>query len=123
MSQVFKSFMGVFFILILLLLGVGVISAQIDVSNALDYKSDIVVELENSNYNSNVINGCIQQAAENGYDLQIKTYAAGGASVVYTSPNASDTTDVVMAEVTLTYPYTIGFLNAVTEHTVRGYAR
>lgn len=123
MSQVFKSFMGVFFILILLLFGMGIISAQMDVSHALDYKSDIVTELENSNYNSDVLNACIRQAADNGYVVQVRTYSTGGASVLYTAPNAADTTGVVMAEVTLTYPYTIGFLNSVTNHTVRGYAR
>ena len=42
---------------------------------------------------------------------------------MYTTPSAGDTTDVMMAEVVLTYPYRIGFLNSVTEHQVRGYAR
>lgn len=123
MSQVFKTFMGVFFILMLLMLGMGIISAQIDVSDALDYKSDIIAELENSNYNPSVLNSCIRQAEENGYSLEIKTYVPGGTSVVYTAPDANDTTDVVMAEVVLTYPYTIQFLNSVTNHQVRGYAR
>lgn len=123
MSQVIKSFMGMFFLLALLLLGVGILSAQTDVSDALDFKSDIIVELENSNYNAEVLNACIQQANENGYSIEIKTYAPGNEVVSYTSPNAADTTGVVMAEVKLTYLYRIGFLNTVTEHQVRGYAR
>jgi len=123
MSQVFKSFMGVFFILLVLFLGTGIVSAQIDVSHALDYKADLVAELENSNYSAQVINGCIAQAAEQGYGISIKTFTEGGGTKVYTTPSASDTTDVVMAEVVLTYPYRIGFLNSITEHQVRGYAR
>lgn len=123
MSQVLKAFMGMFFIFMMLLLGIGILSAQVDVSNALDYKSDVVAELENSNYSPSVINSCIQQAVDNGYTIEIKTYTPGNSTVTYTRPNAADTTDVVMAEVTLTYPYTIGFLNEVTDHQVRGFAR
>lgn len=123
MSQVIKSFMGMFFILLLLLLGVGVISAQMDVSDAISYKSDLVAQLENSNYSPEVINGCIEQAVQNGYEISIKTFTEGGSVKVYTTPSAGDTTDVVMAEVVLTYPYQIGFLNSVTKHQVRGYAR
>lgn len=123
MSQVLKTFMGVFFMLLVLLLGTGVLSAQMDASNAISYKSDLVAELENSNYSPRVINGCIEQAIESGYEISIKTYKKGGAVQVYTSPCAGDTRDVVMAEVILTYPYRIGFLNSVTRHQVRGYAR
>ena len=36
MSQVIKSFMGVFFLLSMLLLGIGILSAQTDVADALD---------------------------------------------------------------------------------------
>ena len=67
MSQVIKSFTGVFFMLLVLLLGTGVLSAQMDASNALSYKADLVAELENSNFSPQVLNGCIQQAIDNGY--------------------------------------------------------
>ncbi|MBO5372424.1 MAG: hypothetical protein J6A75_06870 [Lachnospiraceae bacterium] len=123
MSQVFKTFMGVFFILILLLTGVGIISAQMDVSAALNYKTDVVTELENSNYNAEVINACITQAKDKGYEIKIRTFVSGGASTVYVSPNVSDTTDVVMAEVVLTYPYKMFFLETALKREVRGYAR
>lgn len=123
MSQVFKMFMGVFFLVLLLLTGVSIISVQLDVSAALDYKADIVTELENSNYHPQVINSCIRQAQENGYQLEIRTFVPGEASTVFVSPNASDTRDVVMAEVILTYPYRMIFLETFLEHQVRGYAR
>lgn len=123
MSQVFKTFMGVFFLVLLLLTGVGIISAQLDVTAALDYKADIVTELENSNYSPQVINACIEQAVENGYKLEIRTFTEGGASTIYASANASDTKDVVMAEIILTYPYRMVFLETFLEHQVRGYAR
>lgn len=123
MSQVIKAFLGLFFMISLILLGSGILAAQMDVSDALDYKADIIAELENSNFNSDVLNACIRQAQENGYKLEVKTFSEGGASVCYTDPSAVDTKNVVMAEVKLTYPYRIGFLNAVTEHQVRGFAR
>ncbi len=115
MSQVIKSFTGVFFMLLVLLLGTGVLSAQMDASNALSYKADLVAELENSNFSPQVLNGCIQQAIDNGYKISVKTFTRGGAARVYITPSAG--------EVVLTYPYRIGFLNSVTEHQVRGYAR
>ena len=62
MSQVIKSFMGVFFLLSMLLLGIGILSAQTEVADALDYKADIIAELENSNYNAKVMEACIRQA-------------------------------------------------------------
>ena len=123
MSQVIKSFLGVFFLLSMLLLGIGILSAQTDVADALDYKADIIAELENSNYNAKVMEACIRQAKESGYEVEITTYTPEKQTAVYTTDNVSDTTDVVMAEVKLTYPYRIGFLNAVTDHQVRGYAR
>lgn len=123
MSQAIKAFMGVFFLLMLLLLGVGILSAQMDVSDALNYKSDMIAEIENSNYSPAVLNACIRQATDNGYTVEIKTYAPQKGTVTYTEPNVKDTTDVVMAEIILTYPYRIGILDSVTNHQVRGFAR
>lgn len=123
MSQVFKSFMGVFFILVLLFTGIGIISAQIEVSHALNYKSDIITELENSNYSPEVMNACITQASANGYALEIRTFVDGGGSKVYSLPDVSDTADVVMAEVVLTYPFKMIFLETPIEQKIRGYAR
>lgn len=123
MSQILKAFLGMFFIMVLLFLGMGIVSAQMEVSDALDYKSDIVAELENSNYSPQVINACIRQAIANGYSIEVKTFVPGQSAKTYTQPNASDTTGVVMAEIKLTYSYSIGILNMVTKHQVRGYAR
>ncbi|MDE6904671.1 MAG: hypothetical protein K2P76_07020 [Lachnospiraceae bacterium] len=123
MSQVIKTFTGVFFMLLVLLLGTGILSAQMDASNAINYKADIVAELENSNYSPQVLNGCMEQAIDNGYKISVKTFTKGGAVQVYTAPTAGDTRDVVMAEVVLTYPYRIGFLDSHTQHQVRGFAR
>lgn len=123
MSQIIKAFMGIFFLMMLLLLGVGILSAQMDVADALDYKSDMIAEIENSNYSPKVLNACIRQAMDNGYSVEIKTYTPEKSTVTYTRPNVTDTTDVVMAEVIITYPYRIGILESVTNHQVRGFAR
>lgn len=123
MSQIIKTFIGTFFILLLIFLGTGIISAQIDVSNAQNYKADVVAEIENSNYSPSVINACIRQAKSSSYKLSVKVYAREKAAVTYTEPAVMDTDGVEMAEVVLTYPYTITFLNSITEHSVRGYTR
>lgn len=123
MNQVVKSFLGIFFLLVLIFTGVGIISAQINVSAALDYKSAVVTQLENSNYSPTVMNACIQQAADSGYVLEIRTFVKGKSMQVYTSPNVTDTSDVTMAEVILNYPYKIPFLQVSVNQQVRGYAK
>jgi len=123
MNQVVKSFLGIFFLLVLLFTGVGIISAQIHVSAALDYKSAVVTQLENSNYSPAVMNACITQATESGYTLEIRTFSMGNAVQTYTAANVTDTSDVIMAEVILNYPYEIPFLQISVGQQVRGYAR
>ena len=123
MSQILKTFTGVFFLLLLVFLGTGILTAQMDVSTAISCKADTITKLENSNYNADVLNACIADAIRQGYEIEIVTYTEGRRIVRYQTPTASDTADVVMAEVRLTYPYRIAFLNSVTKHQIRGYAR
>lgn len=123
MSQIVKMFMGIFFLLMLSFLGIGIISAQLEVIQAQDYKADVIAELENSNYSPSVINACITQAEECGYNIAVKLYKKGQEAILYTQPQVTETKEVQMAEVIVSYPYSIGFLNSFTKHQVRGFAR
>ena len=86
MSQVIKSFTGVFFLLLVVLLGTGILSAQMDASNAISYKADLVAELENSNYSAQVINGCIAQAIEMAMGFPLRHTPRVAASVCTPPP-------------------------------------
>lgn len=123
MSQIVKAFSGIFFLLLLLFLGIGIVSAQMDVEKAKDYKSDIVMEIENSNYSVSVLNACIEQAKANGYDIAITVYQENGVANTYAEANVMNTEGAYLAEILLTYHYGIGILNTSTEHSIRGFSR
>ncbi len=110
-----KHVIGAFSILFVLLLNVflciGMITVNADVAAAKEYKAAVVAEIENSNFNPKVIQGCIAQAAEAGYTLQVL-----GCS--YDAWN-----EVQMAEVILSYTYCIPVLGISETKTTRGIAR
>lgn len=110
-----KHIVGVFGSFIVMMLNtflcISVINASGAVAEAKEFKSDVVAEIENSNFNSNVINSCIVQAQTEGYKLQIT-------NCIYDEQNSIKT-----AEVILTYKYEIPFLGIREERTTRGMAR
>lgn len=109
MGQVIKAYLGIFLMMLLLAAGAGVIAAEVEICRARDFKTDVVTELENSNFHPDVIAACRQQAEDMGYDLQIDTYADGDG--------------IRQASVTLVYSYRLGPFHTDTEHVLRGIAR
>ncbi len=111
MGQVIKTYLGLFFLLLMGLVGIGVVTAGVQSAAARNYHADVISEIECSNFNSGVIDACRQQAQDAGYDLNVRTmnYDAEG--------------HVMTAEVILEYNYAIPILNLVTDHEVRGFAR
>lgn len=107
MSQIIKAFTGIFFLMMLMLLGCGIISAQMSSVYARDYKSAVITELEDSGCNQFVIESCMEQAQKDGYGLDIKVIEKDGKR---------------MAEVTLEYDYRIPFLNYAGRYQLKGYA-
>ena len=59
MEQVIKTYLGIFLMMLLSTVGIGIVAAEAQICQARNFKSDVVVELENSNYNREVINACI----------------------------------------------------------------
>ena len=124
MSQIIKTFLSLFFLLFFVVTGVGCISAGADIEHAKAFKTDVVADLENSNYNADVMNACIQSASNNGYELNIVAYDKSGSTRTYqTGQLASDTQNIYAACVTLKYKYHIGLLNIHSDKEVRGMAR
>lgn len=124
MSQVIKAFTGVFFLMLLALLGSGIVSAQMDSAYARDYKEAVVAEIENSGCCENVMNACIVQAREDGYELTMTVYQSGEEPIVV-GAEAEGTImaeNVEMVEILLNYDYSIPFLNYMSRHSLRGYA-
>ena len=51
MEQVIKTYLGIFLMMLLSTVGIGIVAAEAQICQARNFKSDVVVELENSNYN------------------------------------------------------------------------
>lgn len=111
MGQVLKTYLGMFFLLLVGIVGIGVVTAGIQTAAARNYHADVISEIESSNFNEGVIEACRQQAQDAGYGLSVKTMAY------------DDRGHVQMAEVILEYDYAISVLDLVTDHQIRGFAR
>lgn len=111
MGQIIKTYLGIFFLLVTGMVGIGVVTAGIQSANARNYHADVISEIECSNFNAAVVAVCQQQAKEAGYELEVKT--------VDYNPQEH----VKMAEIILHYEYAIPMLNLVTDHQVRGFAK
>ncbi len=106
MGQVLKTYLGLFFLLLMGLVGIGVVAA-----GARSYHADVISEIECSNFNAGVISACKSQAKNKGYELAV-------ANMVYDAEQNQQ-----MAEVILSYDYAIPVLNLVSGHEIRGFAR
>ena len=78
---------------------------------AKEYKADVVAEIENSNFNPNVIAACISQADAVGYNLEVRncTY--------------DEILNLQSAEVILEYSYSMPLFGITETRTTRGIAR
>ena len=107
METVVKSFIGIFFTLLLVAIGVGVISSSICSRNADSFTADCISKILSSNYSSSVIDGCKQDAADENYELTVDLYSPeGGNTVRY-------------GQATLKYTYSIGILNISQDHYIK----
>ena len=78
MDTIVKSFVGLFFSLVLLLLGIGIIAASVNTRNAGTFAADCVTRIENSDFSDSVITDCEEEAAERGYTLSVEVMAQEG---------------------------------------------
>ena len=101
MKQIFETYLTLFFLLMAVFTLEGIIAADIDTKNARDFKESIVDEIENSNFSPTVIAAC-RNAGNNKYTVTVNEYK-----------DSEDNT--VMAEVTVSYNYSIAFLNVSLE--------
>ncbi len=124
MSVIIKSFMGIFFLTLVLFIGIGLIQYQTDVNRACGYKRDIICELQNSNFSPSVVNACIQTGERRRYEVKIDISGEDGTRTTYTKHRpASDTSGAASAYVTLHYKNRLPFLGIETASCLRGFAR
>lgn len=111
MKQIIESFTAILFISLFAFASIAIITAVSDTVVAKDYKANIISEIENSNFNDEVINACVSQAQSSGYELQV------------TKTTYDPNNDINTAEIVLSYKYEIPLFGISVTKTTRGIAR
>lgn len=110
-----KVIIEIYGVLLMLLLtsaaGISVTAAQEKTAQAKQYHAEAVAEIENSNFNPDVVASCIKGAEESGYTLSV------------TPQTYDEYHDATTAEVVLGYSYEIPLLGIREARSVRGVAR
>lgn len=125
MSQIMKTFMGIFLLLFLMASSAGMLGAFLQVLNAQDMHAMIVDELENGNYCVPVLKESFEKTQKYGYDLEIILYRENHETYVCTQKEElpQNSKDMEMAKVTLGFAFEIPFFGIVQNYNVSGYAR
>lgn len=124
MSVIIKSFMGVFFFLLVIFSGVGIVGYQMQVNSAAGFKQDVIEELQNSNFAPSVVNACILEGERSQYEVSIDISSSDGTRATYTKDcPAADTSDVAAAYVTVRCKSRFPLLGLETSNQFRGFAR
>lgn len=95
MSEVLKSVLAMFLVILIAAAGASILVANQESTAAGDYLEEVSRVIAESNYSMNVIQACMEEAAANGYTLNVDVI---GASV----PGMKR-----YAEVTLEYYYEV----------------
>lgn len=111
MESIPKVFFSLFLFLIVTVLGINIINAGQNKSEAESYKAEVIAEIENSNFSDEVISECVSNAEKNGYTLTVNKTVVDADVEEYS------------AEVVLGYTYSIPLLNVDSTHYIRGVAR
>lgn len=125
MSQIIKAFTGVFFILLMMCLSVGIVSMFLQTVQAQNLHAAMLNELENSNFAKAVIEECFLVSEELGYDLDMTLYDRAKGVVVCEDflfvPE--DCSDISMVELELNYRLKMDLFGIDVEQKLFGYGR
>ncbi len=100
MNQVVKTYLTIFLILIVILVGAGLIMCALDAQKAEKINSSYASVIACHNYSNDSVMACISEAADDDYVLSVKKY----------DTNADGYADT--CECILEYDYSLKFLNA-----------
>lgn len=111
MRQIISTYgsLTVFLLIIFLCMAMNV--APVVTAEAKEFKASIVTEIENSNFNPNVIQACKTQAQNAGYELNL-------VNCKYDENNF-----ISSAEVVLNYKYNVPGFNITESKSTRGIAK
>lgn len=124
MEQIPKIYLTVILTLVITVLSFGIISADIQSTEAKDFKADVVAQLEASDFDADVMKGLVESAKNNGYTLYLKDDPKDLAdpdtqSVLVTNSKYNKK----LCYVTLKYSFDIGIFGIHKEHITQAIAR
>lgn len=106
METVVKTFVGLFFSLVLLILGIGMIAASVNARNATAFAAECASRIENSDFADSVVQECEQEAAEKGYVLEVEI------------SGREDRPEVKFGSLSLEYPFRIPLIGVEQQNVV-----
>lgn len=124
MPTIIKTFLGVFFFMLMVFSGTGLIKYNIDVNAAADFKQNVVEELQNSNMSPDVINSCINTGKTNGYNVIITAIHESTTSTFRDGNYATvSMPEVESAYVVIEYKLKLPFFKVTSQKTERGFVK
>ena len=123
MSQIMKTFLGVFLIMFMVVISSGVLSGFMTVVEAQNLHAQIINELEDSDYDSSVVQTCFENASKAGDTLELKLYMTDNSIRTVTDASQIASSDEIeKARVELKFTYELAFFGLEQEHVLSGYA-
>lgn len=108
LTDVVGQFLLFFFLVLFMWIGVAYVSLNIQYSSARQFFDDVVEQIENHYFSSEILEECRQRAEENGYQLAIETFGEEGN---------------MDARVVLNLVYVYPVVQVSRCYTIEGYAR
>ena len=110
MSQIMKTFLGVFLIMFMVVTSSGVLSGFMTVVEAQNLHAQIINELEDSDYDSSVAQTCFENASKAGDTLELKLYMTDNSVRTVTDASQIASSDEIeKARVELKFTYAVAF--------------
>ena len=122
MSQIMKTFLGVFLIMFMVVTSSGVLSGFMTVVEAQNLHAQVINELEDSDYDSSVAQTCFENASKAGDTLELKLYLTDNSIKTVTDASQITSDDIEKARVELKFNYAVAFFGIEQEHVLSGYA-
>lgn len=129
MKTIMQTYLGVFFLFLLMGCSMMSLTAAMNARMADLYKTKYVRELEDSDFADYTMRKVFEDAEDRDYKLVMQLYQETDGKV-FVSERIRNTSEIpapqgktYMVRLELTFPYSFPMLNTVIDHTLLGYAK
>ena len=125
MKNIINAFTTLFFYLLCVFGAAALLTASAQTAAAKEYKADVITEIENSDFNTGVVQQCFLQSEEAGYQLKVTFFNENStvATVSQVSQIPYGMDGVNMAKIEMQFPFQVAFLGINRQHTFVSYAK